>query len=473
MWTPTTDLFAWQQRAVEKIAPSRVGALFMEMGLGKTRTAIELAAQRQQRWDRLIWFCPVSIKPTIAAQWQQHTTLAAHQIHGFDDTTTERTVPQALVHIVGIESMSASARVVLTVNHLITTRTFVIVDESSYIKTPWAARTARITGFAARARYRLILTGTPLTQGVQDLFAQMHFLSPKILGYRSFYSFAANHLEYSDKHPGLVVRAHNTGLLAAKIAPYVYQVTKAEVLDLPPKLYESYHYDLTPEQRDAYAQAKDELLFRLDDAEISVYDIFRLFTALQQIVCGFWQHREMGLRVFPHHRLTTLDAILDTMPLAAKVIIWTKYRRCVGEIRDHLAQQAGHDRVATFFGDLDGQTRARELDRFRGDARFLVATPATGGHGLTLNEAHHVVFYTNEWKYSHRLQAEDRCHRIGQTQSVTYVDITARSSIDERIAAALLRKESLVDAFKRRVDQVKHATRAEVRTALHELVSTL
>jgi len=107
----------------------------------------------------------------------------------------------------------------------------VICDESSYIKGHSAIRTNRITYISSRAKYRLALTGTPISQGVEDLFAQMRFLSPKILGYRSFYSFAANHLEYSDKYPGMVVRAHNLEYIAAKIQPYVYQVTKEECLD--------------------------------------------------------------------------------------------------------------------------------------------------------------------------------------------------------------------------------------------------
>src|SRR5690606_17383086 len=167
----------------------------------------------------------------------------------------------AFWYIVGIESMSDSARVILTVNQLVTERTFCIVDESTYIKGHSAWRTQRITVIGQRSRYRLILTGTPITQGVQDLYSQMRFLSPKILGYNSFYSFARNHLEYSDRYPGLIVRAHNTEYLAAKIRPYVYQITKDDAgLELPEKLHETYSTYLTVEQKEAYQAAKHELL---------------------------------------------------------------------------------------------------------------------------------------------------------------------------------------------------------------------
>lgn len=471
-WQTITELYPHQIPAVTKMRPTRVGALFMEQGTGKTRTAIELAHERRTRIDRLIWACPVSLKATIAYEWEKHTDLPASAIVVFDDRTSERTLTrEAQVYIVGIESISSSARVVFALRSLITTRTFVVVDESSYIKGHRSLRSERLRLLCQNCRYRLILTGTPLTQGVQDLFAQMRFLSPKILGYRSFYSFAANHLEYDPKYKGKVVRAHNTGHLAARVAPYVYQVTKAECLDLPAKLYESRYCHLTGPQRDAYQQAKEDLLL-VEDEELHVYQLFRLFTALQQIVCGFWR-RKSELLTFPHHRLGLLDGALADIPGDARVIVWAKHRYAIAQISEHLRTTHGWASVAQFYGDLSERQRAVELARFRQDARFLVATPATGGHGLTLNEAAHVVYYANGFKYSERAQSEDRCHRIGQHQRVTYVDLVALGTIDQRIQTALARKENVIDAFKRRIAQVKDKSKREVRAAIHELVQEL
>lgn len=472
-WTTTTSLYAHQQAAVNKIYRLRVGGLFMEMGTGKTRAAIELACLRQHRIDHVVWLCPVSLKRTIAAEWRKHTDLAADAIYVFDERTDETLLKQqqARVSIVGIESVSASNRVVLALNQLITNRSFVVLDESSYIKGPYAKRTERLTLMAARARYRLILTGTPLTQGVQDLFSQMKFLSPQILGYRSFYSFAANHLEYSEKYKGLVVRAHNTGILAAKLAPYTYQVTKNECLDLPAKLYDRYYFELTHAQRAAYWQAKEELLLSVPEDEITVYDIFRLFTALQQIVCGFWNHKTRGLLLFPHRRLETLDKIVRAIPTGKKIIVWAKYRYCVDAIAAVLA--AEHGPVARWDGTLSERDRAVEIDRFRSGARFFVATPATGGHGLTLNEAHHVVFYTNEFKYANRAQAEDRCHRLGQTLPVTYVDIIAEQTIDERIQHAIAKKEDIFKSFQRKLDLIKDDKAPDMKKKIRTLIEEL
>jgi SNF2 family DNA or RNA helicase len=188
-----TSLFEHQIPAVDKMMPSRVGALFMDMGTGKTRSAIELVYRRRARIDRVVWFCPVSLKETICYEIVKHTDAGPADICVFDDRTNQRNLPRAAFwYIVGLESISGSNRVTLAARDLITEQTMVVVDESSYIKGHRSRRTERITAMSERARYRLLLTGTPLSQGVVDLYAQMRFLSPAILGFKSFYSFAHN-----------------------------------------------------------------------------------------------------------------------------------------------------------------------------------------------------------------------------------------------------------------------------------------
>jgi SNF2 family DNA or RNA helicase len=412
----------------------------------------------------------VALKTTVTEEWRIHAQLDPQQIRVFDDRTTEQTVEHpAVVWIVGLESVSSSDRVTLALNKLITERTFVAVDESTGIKGHRARRTERLTLMAERARYRLIMTGTPLTQGVEDLFAQMRFLSPAILGYRSWYSFAANHLEYSKQFRGKIVRAHNTGLLAAKIAPYAYQIGK-ECLDLPPKLHKPWRFDLTLEQRRAYHEAKHTLFLDLAYEDVSSYQIYLLFNALQQIVCGFWRHPVRGLEQYQHDRLDMLLLAVGRIPADEKIIVWAKYLHCIDEIVETLEPLGG---VARWDGRMTERERDVQLARFRGEARVFVATPATGGYGLTLNEAHHVVFYTNSFKYAERIQAEDRCHRYGQRQAVTYHDLVARGSIDERIEAALRRKENVLESFRDKVEAIKHDTRADIRRKFRQLVEAL
>lgn len=446
-----TALLDWQQRGVDKLLPIRVGALFMEQGTGKTRTAIELVHRRQSQIDKVVYFCPVSLKLTVYHQILQHTDTPSSQMHIFDDRTDSSNIPRVGWYIIGIESMSASSRVVMAVNELITSDTFVITDESDYIKGHKALRTERITRIAERCRYRLILTGTPISQGVIDLFSQMRFLSPKILGYRSFYSFAANHLEYSDKYPGLVVRGLKLDWLAQKIQPYVYQVTKVECVELPKKLYTSRFFYLSRDQHRAYQQAKEELLLSVD--EPSSYDIFRTFTALQQIVSGYWNYRGI-INEYAHSRLDQLMHYVDGLG-DEKVIVWCKFQYSVNAIAAALRGKYGNDSTSEFHGKINQRERDNQIDRFRKGSQFLVATQSSGGRGLTLTESHHAVFYENEFRYANRLQAEDRQHRLGTTEHVTYCNLWSESGIDRLIMQSHDKKGNAVHDFKRQIDRVK------------------
>lgn len=475
--TARTPLLTHQQEAVSKLLPARVGALFMDMGTGKTRTAIELVRLRQEKISNVIWFCPVALKQTVRHEILKHTGCTDADINVFDDKTNSLNATKWFWHVVGIESVSSSNRVALTVNALIDDNSLVIVDESSYIKGHNSMRTQRITRFSERSRYRLILTGTPISQGIVDLYAQMRFLSAKILGYRSFYSFARNHLEYSDRFPGMIVRSHNTEWIAAKIKPYVYQVTKDECLDLPDKLYENRYCSMGWKQREYYEQAKNEILLDIDYDEFESYTIFRLFTALQQISCGFWNRHWKDAADVKHedfieigyNRLDTLIDTVTSIPETDKIIIWAKYRYDIQQINAALTQQFGSDSCALFYGDLNEKQRALEVEKFRHNARFFISTPSCGGHGLTLNEAHRVIFYNNGFKYSERIQAEDRCHRIGQTHKVVYINIWSNAGIDKRIDNALTTKSNAVEQFKKEVDKVKGSNKDKLKELIKKL----
>ncbi len=464
-----TELMPHQSTAVSKLLPSRVGGLFMDMGTGKSRTLLELASIRQEKYDRLFWFAPVSLKETVLQEVLKHTTLTDADVYTFDDRTTVRTAPtDRRIYIVGIESMSASNRVVLTYNALCTENSFVAVDESSYIKGHRSKRATRITHMSERARYRAILTGTPFSQGAVDLYSQMTFLSPKILGYRSFWSFAANHLEYEERkdafgrkrRTGRILRSHNEDYLAAKIAPYTYQVRKDECLDLPDKLYETRYCRMTGIQRERYDQAKYEILMQLEYDDWSPVQFFHLFSTLQTIVCGFWNRTNPETKKvehldIDHDRLNLLCETVAEIPEGEPVIIWAKFRQSVQEIASELCATYGDYSVALYYGELNESQRNAELLRWRTNARFLVATQSAGGHGLTLNEAAYVIFYADGFKYSERIQAEDRNHRIGQSRRPVYITLQCADSIDDRISTSLSRKGNALAIFQDRMDKYR------------------
>ena len=469
----------------------------MDMGTGKTRVAIELVVRRWDRISKVVVCCPVSLKETWRREIMKH--VESPSVYVFGERTSSDRLPAADWYVVGLESISQSDRQTLALYELVDEQSMIIVDESGYIKNHRAVRTRRLLHIGKTARYRLVLTGTPISNGVEDLFAQMKFLSPRILGYRSFYAFARNHLEYHPDYPGLVVETHNEDYLAARMRPYVFQVTKDEALELPEKIHERRYLSLTAEQEALYEQAKEELLMRVDPFEISSRAIFRLFTALQQITCGFWNRRvpdkvtdEFGMIHWPldcstlpqehhypdHERLGLLRDVLREISAREgeneKVIIWARYHFCVREIARMLGAEYGPGAFSELHGDLSDAERTQELDAWRascadGGRRFLIATPETGSHGLTLTEARYAVFYNNTFNYADRLQAEDRIHRIGQTRRPTYIDLVCSGTIDDRIMEALSKKEDVLRAFRAEVEAVKH----QKGEALEELATTL
>lgn len=460
----TTELMPQQVQAAAKLLPSRVGALFMEMGTGKSLALIRLAELRQAKWDRFFWLCPVSLKETVVGQLLEHTTLTAVDIEVWGaKVSTDRLPTNKRIHVIGIESMSSSDRVYLAYRAMVTDRSFVAVDESGYIKGHRSSRTKRITEASEHCRYRAVLTGTPFTQGAVDLFAQMRFLSPKILGYRSFHTFARQHLVFDEREgrdgvrrpTNRIVRTHAVDLLAAKIAPYTYQVRKDECLTLPDKLHETLWCSMSPAQRRLYERVKDRILCEMDYDDWSPIKIFHLFTALQTVLCGWYSDAEQGLAEVEHNRLDTLMAAVQGIPSTEHVIVWAKYRRAVEQISGALAEEYGADQVHQFYGDQAEAERNQSLAAWRESGRFLVATQSAGSHGLTLNEAAYVVFYADGFKFSERLQAEDRNHRIGQARRPVYITIRCVESIDVRIADAIRRKGSALSAFMADVDEVR------------------
>lgn len=468
-WGAQNALMSHQVEAVAKLLPSRVGGLFMEMGTGKSRTAIELARLRQEKIDRIIWFCPVSLKTTIRHEIFKHTTCRPDQIYCFDQETTENSVPlDRQWYVVGIESMSSSARALHSVISLIDDRTMIIVDESTYIKGHRAKRTERITRISEQARYRLILTGTPITQGVVDLYAQMRFLSPKIFGYKSFYSFAANHLKYSACNRGQIVRSLDVDWLTERIRPYVYQVTKEECLTLPKKLYSPWYCELTKEQLSAYQAAKDDfftdLLLYDDDRWDGLSNgiaVFRLFSRLQAIACGLFGGHEL-----PQNRIDLLEDIITTRT-DSHIVIWTKYLASIRQIEERL--KANRRPVYRFDGSLTEKQRDKSIEDWQTKGGVLVATQSLGGHGLDLTAASTVFFYSSGFKYSEHLQAEDRCHRIGQERPVTYVRIWADCGIEDRIRLALEKKKNVLEMFRKEVDKVKKTSKTGLRAFINSL----
>lgn len=336
-------------------------------------------------------------------------------------------------------------------------RCFYVVDEATRIKTPGSKRTKRVLASSAYAPYKRVLTGTPVTNSAFDVYTTMRFLEKdfwKKFGLGSFSAFKAYFGVFHDiQGPGnrpfrKLVGYRNLEQLQKIIATLSSRVTKDEVLDLPPKLYSRISFDLTPEQRRAYNQLRDQMLVELEDgAELEVTTALTMLLRFQQIACGYMPvshttedpDSPTGVRVtwtthnFPvNPRLEALKSYLEDVPHSA--IIWARFTQDVNLICEHLG-----NRCVRYDGLTPGdEERAESKRRFQaGEVQFFVGKPSAAAYGLTLHKARSVIYYSNSFSLDHRLQSEDRAHRIGQTHPVQYVDLVAADTVDVRLISVL------------------------------------
>lgn len=443
--TLKTELLPHEVPAVEKLIKIKVGALYMEQGTGKTRTALELISRRYNagKINHILWLCPCSVKRTIERELEKHV---AGDLSMFT--------------ICGIETLSSSIRANVELRRLVYEKNvYLIVDESNLVKNHKAKRTQNIMRLAEDCQYKLILNGTPISKNEADLFAQWMILDWRILGYRSFWSFANNHIQWDDNVRGKIKKMLNVDYLARKIAPYTYQIKKEECLDLPDKVYSTYYYELTYEQRELYAYVADKLLFEVDEMFPST--IYRLFTALQNVISGLAvnvdgpkiESKPFFKKPMDNPRMQILMDVVSQID--DKVIVFCKYTHEINNVVKALNDEYGEGAAVPFNGDVKQKERQKNIDKFADKARFFVANKVTAGYGLNLQFCHYILFYSNDWNYATRSQAEDRVHRIGQDSTVHIMDICADSTLDERILRCLSRKENLLDSFKEELEKMK------------------
>lgn len=439
--TLKTELLPHQIPAVDKLSKLKVGALYMEMGTGKTKTALELIALRiaAGKVDKVLWLCPYSVKATIKAEINKHAENAA-------------------VRIEGIESLSSSTKLNCELlEYVQESRTFLIVDESNLIKNHRAQRAVNIERLAKHCPYRLILNGTPISKCEKDLFMQWYILDWRILGYQSFWSFAANHLEYDEKRKGRILRCLNVGYLVQKIAPYTYQIKKEECLTLPGKYYHTWHFSLTEKQHEEYIDVKNEFLMQID--EFNSTTIYRLFTALQHVTSGnrivskynqLLETMPMFTDITDNPRIQALQDVIYRIG-DEKAIIFCEMTKEIEDVYKVLSKY----KAVKFYGGMNAKKRTKAIEEFKTEARYFIANKACAGYGLNLQFCRYVIYYSNDWDYATRTQSEDRVHRIGQNDIVHIYDICAEDTIDGRILECLNKKERLADKFKSKIDKKK------------------
>jgi SNF2 family DNA or RNA helicase len=452
--------FVHQQVYLQRFWEYPVAALFADMGTGKSFMLINNVAMLYDK-GRLNGFLIVAPKGVYRnwfdteipkhlpshvvyrmALWSPSPRKAEQKAMDELFTVTE----DLKILVMNIEAFSTAKGTAYAKRFLLVHNAMMAVDESTTIKTPGSARSKNTEKVGRGARFRRILTGSPVTKSPMDLYQQCAFLSDNCLDVSSYYVFQARYAVTVERQLNThafkqIVGYRRLDELKEKLDRFAFRVKKEECLDLPDKLYVKREVDLTPEQQKAYNEMRTLALAQISGGLVSTVNALTQLMRMHQIVCGHVKLDDGTVVDLPNKRLDELLSIVEETD--GKLIIWANYRHDIEAIKLALSKEYGMNAVGMYYGDTDGDERKRVLEEFQkpdSEMRFFVGNPSTGGYGLTLTAASTMVYYSNSFDLEKRLQSEDRAHRIGQTKNVTYIDLIAVGTVDEKIVKALRAK---------------------------------
>jgi SNF2 family DNA or RNA helicase len=450
-------LYDHQKKAISLLEDKDVFALLAEMGTGKSRMVIEDWVRRKNL-DLLV-FAPKGVVRNWIGEIQQYVPdmsnidvvywiSGANKKELSDINRIVLPSQKRRVFLVNIESMSTVKAAQKAVDAFTKSgHVMCVVDESTRIKSWTSSRTKHVINLGSKIRYKRILSGLVTPNSPMDLFSQFLFLDWRILGFQNYYTFRARYaimkrMVFGGRSVETIVGYKNLEELQEKIKPYSFRILKDECLDLPAKIYTERSVELSTEQEKAYKEMVKNATTMLESGEfVTSSTAISLLLRLHQIVCGHVRNdqgvvREIDAAPREQELLQTLEEC------GGKAIIWATYRPTIVRLAKIIRQSYDDRALVEFWGDTTSDNRELAKERFQTDAKclFFLGNPSTAGLGLTLTQAKYVVYYANDYNLENRLQSEDRAHRAGLKHPVTYVDLVAKNTIDEKILKALRNK---------------------------------
>jgi len=452
-----TKPYDHQRKAFYLSRDKEAFALLMEQGTGKTKVIIDNAAYLYGRDEisALVVIAPNGVHrnwlskeiPAHMPDWCHYKSVFYYSGINAKDTVKFNEVISAQdclrIFAFNCESFVSKKAVEFMYKIIMSNKVMLVVDESSRIKTPGAKRTKVITKFAKDVKYKRIMTGTPVTKGPEDVYSQFKFLDPFILGYDSYYSFRARYCVMGGYENRQIVSYNNVDELTNSIEGHSFRVLKKDCLDLPDKIYQRHPVELSKKQRKLYDQLRKDFVTELEGEHLSAPEAITRLLRMQQIICGWFPTEEGGMEI--DEKNTRLTALIDLLPdIECKVIIWARFKRDIKAIGVALG-----DKAVSYYGEVSNDDREIAVDRFQNDpkVRYFIGQPQSGGIGLTLTAAECAIYYSNSFDLETRMQSEDRCHRIGTKNNVTYIDFESPKTIDTKIINALREKKNLADTI--------------------------
>jgi len=437
------SLYEHQRKAVNFIlGMNGCGALFMEVGTGKTLTALTIYKELREKESNLkmLVVCPISL---INAAWGE-------DIKKFSDFTycnLREGVKDADIYIINYESY-ALERYQNLVNDL--ELDMVVLDESSKIRNHKARITKTLLHNRLNFRYRIILSGTPAPNNPEEYWSQINFVSTVLP--ESFYRFRNLYMKLDRNgysidyvHPLKLGEMFRKGFkyvlkdqdrFMREISPVCFWAKKAECLDLPETVDVIREVTLSPSQMKIYRDMKRHMVAEIGDKIVMANVALTKLMKLRQLTSGFaidtmGEAAELVDNAKVNELLSVLEEIGDK-----QVIIWIQFKKEIEILSKHLKS------FATLYSETSDRDKSIE-DFKSGRVQYLLAHPKSGGHGLTFTNCDTMIFFSIDYSFEGIEQARGRIHRPGQVNKCTYIYLLAKDTIDGDIKQALDKKEDL------------------------------
>jgi SNF2 family DNA or RNA helicase len=452
--------FAHQKKALEMSWDKEVFAYFMEMGTGKSKVLIDNIAMLYNagKINGALIVAPKGVyKNWFDSEIPNHmpdyvpkkVSLWRTDPNAKDLKPMFKAEADLHILIMNVEAFSTKKGMHFAEKFLNSHETLMAIDESTTIKNPGALRTKNIVSLRPLTKYRRILTGSPVTKSPLDLFTQCYFLDPYLLDQSSYYVFRTRYavcrkINVSGRQVEIVVGYRNLPELSEKLKPFSYRVLKDDCLDLPKKTYMKRTVELTAEQKKVYKQMKQEAIAFLNGKMVTSATVITQLMRLHQITCGHFKSNDGTVQDLKNNRISELLDIIQEVE--GKAVIWAHYRHDIEKIVEAISKKYGENTVVTYYGDTTTDDRQKAIKKIQDEnspVRFIIGTPQTGGYGITLTGASTMIYYSNGYDLEKRQQSEARIDRIGQKKPMTYIDIMAEDTIDDKIVKSLRNKVNI------------------------------
>jgi len=442
--------FRHQVAAYNMAVTNSNSALLMEQGCGKTAVAIAAAGRRFQKGEisRVLVVAPASVVPVWPKEFALHADFS-HEVKSLEGSTTKRT------EILQAWQPNPKHLQVAVINYEATWRMeealiawrpdMIICDESQRIKTPGARQSKTMARLGTIARYRMILTGTPVSQGPLDFYSQYRFLDRNIFG-TSFWAFRNRYAIMGGYENRQVIGYQNLPELVKKAHSIAFRCRKADCLDLPDQIDQVLYCDLERDAQRIYNQLVKESVAELSSEEVvAAPNVLSRLLRLSQVTGGFLKVDEKTTQVSKAKMALLEETLDDLIEAGKKVVVFARFVPELMAITKLLISKGiSHSLI---YGETPMDNRGRMVEDFQTnpDVKVFVAQIQTAGLGITLHAADTAIFYSLDYSYANYDQCRARIHRIGQKNNCTYIHLVARNTVDEKVLSALAQKRDLAD----------------------------